>query len=429
MITRLRGHGDVELRSFALTDMIRYGWNDLRSVTSGYSETETRGVPAIHRAARLRAEAIATLKLRCWQGDGPDRTRVDGAWQAKLFNGPANEYQTRFGFWETVGESLAYRGNAYAWKLVDPMNGRVSDLYALHPDQVKMTGPGRYQVTVRTGFIDPVGRGDNIRYEVDDRTIVHFRGHGQGGTLEAPSPMKIFRDSLAAPVQRKRHELRMWTKGTALQQAIIFPQGMGREDVLKWRDAYRSTYEGTDGETTLALGGGATLQQIGMSLVDAQYVDMSKLTIQDAALMMSVPANLLGVQTEKAVPNLEQDLEMWLRFGLGPELERIEATLAADPDLFPSQGRSIYPAFDTEGFVRGDILTEATVLQTRVQVGILTPDEARHILGYPPLPNGVGKIPQITPVGGAPNPEPALPLPKPGAKPAPNGAAPAVAPA
>ncbi len=94
----------------------------------------------------------------------------------------------------------------------------------------------------------------------------------------------------------------------------------------------------------------------------------------------------------------------WLRFGLGPELERIESTLAADDDLFPSQGRSIYPQFDTEGFVRGDIGTEATVMQGFVQAGILTPDEARALKGYPPHPKGVGAIPQITPVGGAPNP-------------------------
>jgi hypothetical protein len=44
------------------------------------------------------------------------------------------------------------------------------------------------------------------------------------------------------------------------------------------------------------------------------------------------------------------------------------------------------------------------VLQQRVQSGILLIDEARHILGYDPLPGGVGQIPQITPVGGAPNP-------------------------
>jgi hypothetical protein len=136
---------------------------------------------------------------------------------------------------------------------------------------------------------------------------------------------------------------------------------------------------------------------------------MEHLNVEDAARIMAVPANLLGAQIARTRPDLEQDLMTWLRFGLGPELQRIEDALYADPDLFG--GSQTYPAFDTEGFVRGDILTEQTVLQSRVQSGILTPDEARAILGYDALPDGVGAIPQITPVGGAPNALP-MPLPK-----------------
>ena len=45
-----------------------------------------------------------------------------------------------------------------------------------------------------------------------------------------------------------------------------------------------------------------------------------------------------------------------------------------------------------------------------MQSGVLLPDEARHELGYEPYPDGIGQIPQITPVGGAPNAIPMKPL-------------------
>src|SRR5258708_4721132 len=122
--------------------MLRYGYSGLRGVSGTIGEEAVRGIPAIHRAARIRAEALAALHLRCWQGEGPDKKRMDGVWQAKLFTAAPNEWQTTFGFWETVGESLAYRGNAYIWKLVDPASLRVIDWYALHPDQVKCKGAG-----------------------------------------------------------------------------------------------------------------------------------------------------------------------------------------------------------------------------------------------------------------------------------------------
>jgi len=54
------------------------------------------------------------------------------------------------------------------------------------------------------------------------------------------------------------------------------------------------------------------------------------------------------------------------------------------------------------------------VLIGEVQAGIRLVDEARRVLGLDELPDGIGKIPQITPVGGAPNS--ALPLPKPAGK-------------
>src|SRR6266542_3906588 len=107
MILNLRDGQQVEYYAFALTDMIKWGYNRLRNVSGGLGEDAVRGVPAIHRAARIRAEALASLKLRCWQGDGPDRERADDVWQARLFSGSPNEWQTRFTFWETAGESLA----------------------------------------------------------------------------------------------------------------------------------------------------------------------------------------------------------------------------------------------------------------------------------------------------------------------------------
>src|SRR5215831_6556470 len=355
--------------------MLRYGYDGLRNFTPSVSQSTAHGVPALYRAARMRAESLGQLHLCCWSGDGPTRQRRDQVWQAKLFSGPANECQTRFGFWETIGESLAWRNNAYVWKNVDPLSGQITDWWALHPDQVSCDGYDSYTVTVSQGYVDPVGAGDG-RYHVTDDTLLHIRGHGDGGTYEAPTPIQIFKDALAAPILRQRYETKMWSKGTNLQVAISFPAGVRADEASQWKEHWKRAYEGVDGDTTAIVGAGATIQPIGMTAADAQFVQMAQLTVEDASRIMGVPANLLGVQLQRAVPNLEQDLATWLRFGLGPELSRIESALEADEQVFP-QGAHTYPAFDTEMFVRGDILTEAQVLVALVQAGIFTPNEAR----------------------------------------------------
>ena len=198
-----RGNGnDLELRAFALTDMVRWGYSDLRNVSpGGATANAVAGIPAINRAARLRAEAVAGLKLGCWRGTGVEKRQIDSVWQAKLFaKARYNDWQTRFDFWEAIEESLSYRGNGYAWKMVD--GGQIVEWYALHPDQVSPKGDGSYEVRTMAGYVDPVGRG-NARYTVDERTIIHFRGHGQGGTGAAPSPIQVFQDALGAPIARQ----------------------------------------------------------------------------------------------------------------------------------------------------------------------------------------------------------------------------------
>lgn len=400
--------GEVEHRSFALTDMTRWGYSGLRNAPSPFGDPvgNAQAIPAIYRGNRLRAEAVATLTLGCYSGEGPEKVARPGVWQAQLFSQPRqNEFQTTVTFWETVEESLAYRGNAYLWKLVDPTLGRMVRWYALHPDQVKPTDVNQWRVTTGGDYVDPVGRG-RAQYTVDDGTILHIRGHGNGGTLEAPSPVAVFKEALGASLGRMRHESRMWRRGTAIQQAVVFPPEVTQTQAEGWRGQFAANYEGTDGDTTLVLGGGADVKPIGMTAVDAAYVDMAGLTARDASMITGVPANLLGVPVQtRGTPNIEQDLAAWLRFGLGPELKRLEAALAADPDVFPP-GSQTYPWFDTEEFVRGDLITEANIMHVRIQDGTLTPDEARAMLGYAPHPGGLGAIPQVTPVGGGANTPP-----------------------
>lgn len=412
MITRVRGRGDIELRSFALTDMVRFGYSGLRGTTMSVSEKEVRGIPALNRAARIKAEALAGLRLRCWRGEGQDRRRVDNVWQARLFRDEANDYQTRFTFWETIGESLAWRNNAYVWKMTDPVTERVIELWALHPDQVTCKDDGTYRVRMAQGYLDPVGNGP-AEYLVDQTVIMHIQGHGGGGTYEAPSPIQVFREALAGPIGRQRYENRLWRRGSALQVVVELQPGTTVEQARAWKETWQSTYEGTDGDST-AVVSGANVKPIGMTLSDSKFVEMANLTARDAAWIMGVPAGLLGVQIAEHPTTLEQDLREWLQFGLGPDLARIEAALQADEQLFgkePPNAASVYPKFDTEMFVRGDLMTEAEILVSLVQAGILLPDEARKIRGLDDLPNGVGKIPQITPVGGAPNLQPKPPKP------------------
>lgn len=404
--------GDREMRSVNLSQL---GVGPLSRRVAGVTvnPVTVSGIPAFTRAVRIAAEAVASLQMRVWRGFGLERVPVDNVWQARLLRGALSDRQTRFQFWETIEESLSKRGNAYIWKNTDPSTGRVTEMVALHPDQVNLMylgpNPGlEYQVVVAPGYIDPVGKGMGF-YRVDSDTILHIRGHGDGGALVAPSPISTYRDALGVGVAKLKYESRLYDKGTALRLSVEFPQSMTATQAREWRELWRESYElGADGGSTAVTGGGGVIKPIGITMADAQFIESQNFGVAEAARIIGVPASLLdsGEHASTSTPKLpEWEQTRWLRYGLGPRLERIESAFSGDAVLFAPHS-PVQPGFDTEKFIRGDLTTEASIALAKVQSGQWTPDEARMLDGLPPLPGGVGAVPIITPVGAAPNPDP-----------------------
>lgn len=390
--------------------------------TAGVTVTPANGmgVPAMIAAVRRGAEQVAELEFGVWRGQAPMTTRVTGSWQARFFAGTApNDQQTWFDFFSTIEESVSYRGNAFIWKNKDD-RGRVVEAFALHPDQVLplfFQAGRKYLIGTYPWYVDPTGAGSGF-YEVDSGTITHVRGFGSGGRWLAPSPLDRERGGLALSTALAKigHENSTYAQGLSKRLAISFPGASNPTKVKEWRDKFKVQQEGpANGGKTLVLTDGATATEVGMSLADAQFVESMQYSVEDVCRIVDVPPSIIwgggsGSTARAVAPTTpEHELQRWLRYGLGPRLSRIESSFRSDPDWFP-EGSLTFPAFATEGFVRGDLETESTILVSQVQSGILLPDEARAMRGLPELPDGLGKIPQVVPVGGTPNPNaPATP--------------------
>ena len=364
------------------------------------------GVPAVTAAVGFAANEVASLCLETWRGKGVDARAVDGSWQGKLFERRPNPQQTRFDFWSTVEESLSYRGNAFIWKQYDDA-GRVAVWWALHPDQVaaewtRDASGIQYVVTVGNGFVDPTGRGSGsyrLRSEV-----LHIRGFGDGGALLAPSPIERHLDALGAAVAKPKYEAALYANNATGGLSVTFPENITVEEAREWRDLITEQYEGpANALRSKIFGGGVDVKSIGLSQADAQYVESVGMSVQEVARIFRVQVSLLDGEHGSDPLSPEHEMQRWLRLGLLPRLARIESALLGDADLFGPAAR-LYPRFNTDRVVRGDLTTQETIDHQQVQDGRLLVDEWRAQHGLPPLPGGVGMIPQVVPVGGAPNP-------------------------
>jgi phage portal protein BeeE len=402
MIVKTR-HGDVEIQSrdVSLSTMIRAAGGTPRGGVY-VTEREVAGVPAWQQAIRVAAWSIAKHELAVWRGRGIDRRRVTSTWQARLFGTVpnSNPVDTWFYIWECVEASLTGRNNAVLRLHLDAL-GRSAEVEFVHPDCVV----ARWDYDSRRVLYKVRVEGGGWSDPLDYHEIVHFRnGSPAPGAVWAPSPIELHRVSLASVLARTRAESNLYAGGAMKSVAVVFPGDVTPEQASRWKDVYLGPGGVTEDSQVKVFGGDPRIETIGLSLQDSQYIEAQGFSIYDVGRMLGVlPSLIFAAMKDGDKPiTPEHEEDRWSRYGKEPRRKRIEDTLKAHPTLFGPNARD-YPGFVLDP-VSSDSRTESENLVREVQAGILLADEARAKRGLGPLPDGAGKIPQIVPVGGAPNP-------------------------
>jgi HK97 family phage portal protein len=410
VILRTIGGGDLSVRDASLGALIRATDGGLRSSAPGVTSRLVFGLPAWHAAVRLASQSVAEMRhLRVWRGEGTARKPVQSTWQARFFAGVPNDLQEP---WYSVlaqtEASLTNSNNAYWLKITDDA-GRVSVVYVPDPQAVEVKWSREKRTRLYRVRLSDAAPTDWL----DPQHVLHFRRLNLPGCVKDPTPIEIHRDSLAAAVAKVRYEASYYDEGIMQSLAVTMPGEMKPDEADRWREVFQNSHAGSDNAHQVRVfGGGATVATVGLSLRDSQYIESMQMSIEDVARITGVQASLLGGtgsgggrKDDSAPITPEHEQDRWWRYGLGPRLTQLEEWVKADPSFFGPAARD-YPMFDSSSVFRGDLMTEAEIEHMQIQDGSLLADEARAKRGLPPLPNGLGQIPQIVPVGGTPNPTP-----------------------
>jgi phage portal protein BeeE len=215
---------------------------------------------------------------------------------------------------------------------------------------------------------------------------------------------------ITAGLKRQQFEDRHLSNGLFPGLAVSFPRGMAKDQARVWLDFLEERHRGS-GKAGKAIGvpDGASITALPLSLQDALFAEMTRLTMEQACAMYQVP---LAILTPQRRPITDDDWRHFTSFAVAPVIQSMAEAFYADDDLFhPYDDSELSVQADMGGLLRLDPLMRAQVQHTQVQDGTRLVDELRAQDGYPDLPpvpedwtQAPGKIPQITPVGGKPNP-------------------------
>jgi HK97 family phage portal protein len=372
-------YGNAERRLFEASSLIPRPGAPYQVSGTGVDQRELT-IAAVASAARLTSETVGGFTLRTYKGDSTDRQPVLDSQQADLFQHPAEGWDS-FMVWSDVIAGTDLADDMFLWKVIDkkarPGQPRVLELYPTDPAyyQVKkVPGTGQKQILARMdGTIQDV-----------TANVIHIRSWAAKPTVTGLSTIRLHTRQLRNALSYEDYRGEYFDNDASAGLVITHPGNPNktvRKDIL---DGWTRRQAGAGNRHKPGiLWGGMTLQPLGVTLKDSQAVELADSIARDVARMFRIYPGALLMHFEKGgLPmTVEAVGDLFWRFSLFGRVRRVERALASDLDLFPD--RSLWPAFDPAGLVKGDITTTASVAHSLIQVGVLTPNEARAMMGIP----------------------------------------------
>lgn len=341
-------------------------------------ETALR-VSAVYACVRVLAETVASLPFQLFErrpGGGKDLATGHSLYP--ILHDLPNEDMTSFDLRETLMVHLALRGNSYCQKVMW-QTGEIIGLVPLHPDRLVMRRltNGNLEYEYSPGDANPARK-----FMAQD--IWRITGLSSNG-LVGYSPITLARETIGLSMAGQRLEAGLFANGIRPSGVYSHPGTLGDEALKRLRVQLSDKYSGADNAgKALLLEEGTTWTQVGLKLVDAQFIELLQLTLADIARIFRVPGVLIGLDDKTSTyASAEQFFLSFVVHTVRPWLVRIEQSVARD--LFrPGERKRYFAEFNIDGLLRGDFVARTTGYKAAIETGWLSRNEVRELENWNP---------------------------------------------
>ena len=331
-----------------------------------------RGNEAIYAAVSRISNTVASMPLHLYKGHELQATHP----LEQLVARSPNDNFTPFGFLQTMEAYRNTEGNAYAL-IIPKALGVVQRLDILDPTRVR---PQRHPETKEMWYV--VTLDDGKAYPLPGCQLIVVRHMSANGEIGI-RPIDVLRDTLDYDRQTKELSLQQ-LDGVNHGIFLTVPNtGLGEDERAQVVDDFLSAYE-RSGQRVVVLEGGLTATTFSQTAIDAQVLDVERITRNRVATVYNIPPHLLGDYTDTSFSTAEQQMQEFLQLTIMPIVAQWEQELNRKL-LAPSDFEAGYRfRFDVDALTRADTATMADKYQKAIRGGWMRPNEVRLREGLPP---------------------------------------------
>ncbi len=345
------------------------------SITRPRADVTLQGHEAIYAAVTRIANTVASIPVHVYKG----WERQDTHPLEKLLNLSPNPSMSAYIFKQTMEAFRNTEGMAYALIIRDGL-GEITRLDVLDPTRVRPL----IERDSREIWYDITLEGKT--YPIPGYMVLALK-HMSANGISGIRPLDVLRGSLDYDAEVKEislnqldginHGVMLEVPGQALDET------RKAQIVADFLDAYESS-----GQRVLVLEGGIKATTFNQSPVDAQLMDVERITRNRVATVYNLPPHMLGDYSDTSFSTAEQQMQEFLQLTVIPIVQQWEdelnRKLLSDADY--KVGYRF--RFDTDSLIRADMVAMANKYQMAIRGGWLRVNEVREREGLPPDPNG-----------------------------------------
>ena len=334
---------------------------------------------AVYACVNLISETLASLPIKIYKTNWiDDRVFLPDHNLFYLLNFRPNAVQSGAEWKSLMAYNLVLNGQAFSYIQKD-IYGRPTAILPL--DNASMSVTWNADKTELLYYVgDPLKMSGQV---FTQNEIMHFRGLSKG-IIYPLAPVAYGSKSIGLDQALSKHQESSFGPNSTRNSAVLeSPNPVNSETAKRILELFRNSYSGaSNAGKVMFLDSGISYKPVTSNTnIDMQLIENKEASLTDICRFFhNVPPALIGYNRFASYASVESNVLHFLNFSMKPILSKFAQTLSRD--LLKENDVLKYEiAFDYSSMLSGGMDATASYITKLVQGGIISPNEARAILG------------------------------------------------
>jgi HK97 family phage portal protein len=344
----------------------------------------------VYICIKTLSETLGKLPLKIYQGREGAKKATDH-YLYTFFKLRPNPYMSAFDFWKCVETLRNIYGNSYVW--IDYIEfgrnaGKIQGFYPLNPEQMQIWVDDVGLLSSKNSVWYIYTDNSGIQHKLQSYDLLHFKGLTTDGIIGL-SPIEMLRNSIENAKASEKFLNNSFKNGMQSAGIINYIGDLSKEAEETFRTKFEQMSAGLKNANRISLLPiGYQYQPLSIKLTDAQFLENTKLTVQQISAAYGVKLHQINELVKASYSSTSEANREFYSDTLLAILTMYEQEITYKCFLNSEIQNGVYSKFNADVILRGDTKARYETYATAIQNGIKTPNECRQIEEDPALDGG-----------------------------------------